>query len=111
MSTGKKFVENMESYGLGAMLDELADDQKKVIGGVRQTGKKGKLILELNYTRRGHHDVAVDAKIKATVPRAPLEPVVMYADDKNDLHEENPDQLSTDNVLQLGQGQKEANQV
>ena len=43
-----KFVENLETYGLGDLLEQMVDEQKKIVSAVRQTAKKGKLTLTLD---------------------------------------------------------------
>jgi hypothetical protein len=103
-----KFVENLETYGLGDLLEQMVDEQKKIVSAVRQTAKKGKLTLTLDFIRRGNNDIEVKADIKSKIPRTGLLSVIMFADDANDLHEENPDQLVFDpkNVHKIDKGEE-----
>ena len=107
------FLENLESYGLGHLLDELAEEQTKVIDAVRATAKQGRLVLELKFKRAGDEKIMVEAIVKPTIPRAPVDVVQMYADEDNRLHEDNPKakQLDMENVIQMGQPNKAVNQL
>lgn len=54
----------------GGMPVEVADEQlKKVISAVQQTGKKGKITVELEVSPNGELGFAVTAKVKATAPQ------------------------------------------
>ncbi len=108
--TENRFMKNMQSYGLGSLMNEMADEQDKIVAAVRTTGKTGKLVITLNFKRSGQHGVIVDPKIAPTIPRKPLQAVEMYATDDNKLHDDNPDQLTHENVYQIEE-KKEVNQV
>jgi len=110
MDKPNRFLDNMASYGLGNLVDELADYQQKVIEAVRTTRKMGKLVLELKFKPNGKHQIEVEAVTKPTIPRLPVERVQMFADDENLLHEQDPDNKQTsfaDNVSSINEHKKE----
>lgn len=105
-----QFIKNMKSYGLGSLLDEAAREQDKIVEAVRTTGKAGKLTMTLNFKRTGQHGVTVSPDIKSSIPRKPLQAVEMYATDDNKLHDDNPDQLTHDDVIRM-EDKRPVNQV
>ena len=110
MSDAKKFLDNMTSYGLGGLVGELADEQLKVIDAVRNTGLAGSVSMTLKFKRTGDEKVAVQAVVKASVPRQPMNVVEMFADEENVLHESNPKakQLDFENVHAMEDHKKDA---
>jgi len=106
-----RFLENMGSYGLGNVVGRMATLQDKIVAAVRDSGLQGKLNLALTFKRAGSRAVAVSAKITPTIPELPIQTVEMYVDDNNHLHEEDPDQMTTDDVIKPDFGTKTVNQV
>lgn len=107
-----KFLENLKSYGIGYVLERMLGLQKKIIMAVRETGLTGKLTLVLKFKRAGSRGIVVSAKITPVIPEAPIQAVEMFVDEENILHEQDPDQMSFDNVTQLASQDKQtANQV
>lgn len=80
----------MVSYGLGHAVDEMADTQIKVVEGIKDTGKAGKIVLTLKYKRNGKHGIDVDYDIKPTIPKMPGKTAPMFVDDENLLHDQDP---------------------
>ncbi len=104
------FFDNLKSFGLGNLSSELADEQKKIVEAVMRTGKKGKLVLEIGYQRKGHNGMIVGAVVKPIIPRDALDKVSMFVPiGKSELYEEDPNQLNIDNVHKFGD--KKVNQV
>ena len=101
-----KFFKNLESYGVGNLLAEVEELQPKIVEAVRETGIQGKLIIELSYRRVGVSGVAVAVKIKPTIPRSPIQPVEMFADENHNLHESNPDQMDFEGVHVIDKNKK-----
>ena len=101
MTEIENFIKNLESYGIGVALSRMADAQKRVIAGVRETGKPGTVTLKLTYKAKGADVVIVGAEVNKKVPQDTIRPVEMFVDGKLDLYEENPEQMSFDNVHDL----------
>ncbi len=97
MST-EKFLENLESYGIGGVAKKMTDIQLKIVDAVRNTGLKGQLKLILSYRMAGANGIEVTAKVSGNVPEPPLEVVKMFVDDGNILHENDPRQMNFDDV-------------
>ncbi len=105
------FCENMKSYGLGKALENLAEKQLKVVEAVHDTGLQGELNLTLKFKRVGQSGIAVAANVKCKVPQRPMQTVEMFMDENHNLHEDNPEQLSFENVHSIEDGKKNVNQV
>jgi len=103
MDKAKQFLGNLTSYGVGNLIEEMADLQTKIIEAVRGTGKVGSLTLKLSYKINGSNQIIIDSNVTPKIPRNPVAQVAMFADDKNQLHEENPEQLkyNTEKVVKL----------
>jgi len=109
MDDANRFLDNLSSYGIGHLVDDLAVEQKKVVNAVRETGKAGTITLKLSFKRRGPTTVEIDANVTSKIPKQQVGKVEMFADDKNHLHESNPAQLSFgDNVTPID-GKKTVN--
>jgi len=77
----------------GVFLDEASDELNRVVNAVSDTGKAGKLVLELSIKKatRGGAMIITD-KIKATVPEeGPLE-TMLFATPEGNLVEQDPRQ-------------------
>jgi len=95
----QQFLDNMTRFGLGKVLEEMADYQNQVVEGVRETGKVGELTLKLKFKKYDKHGVIVEPVVTHKIPKLPIKPVEMWADDSNYLHDHNPDQLTHENVV------------
>ena len=95
----QQFLDNMVSFGLGEMLEELADAQTQVIEAVRDTLKTGSIVLTLKYKPNGKYNIDVNHQVKPTIPKAPGKVATMFQDEDNLLHEQDPQnkQLDFDN--------------
>ncbi len=103
MDKSNKFLDNLTSYGVGYLVGEMAEHQQKIVEAVKETGRTGSVTLKLSYKMNGEKQVIVNADITPKIPRKPVGQVVMFTDDENQLHEENPAQLkyNTENVVKL----------
>lgn len=103
MGKANKFLDNLTSFGVGNLVDEMAEDQEKIIEAVTESGKSGSLTLKLSYKRNGENQIIVNADLSPKIPRKAVAQVSMFRDKDNQLHEENPDQLAFDseNLIQL----------
>ncbi len=101
MDQANRFLDNMTSYGLGKVVDEMADLQKDIIEAVRETGNMGQLNLVLKFKRSGERGVIVESQVVSKIPKHPIKPVEMFVDDDNLLHDHNPDQLTHENVQEV----------
>ena len=106
----KQFLKNLESYGIGQVIEELADLQTQIIAAVQETGLAGKLKLELAFKRVDFTNIVVGAKITPTIPRVAPNIVTLFVDENNQLHEQDPKQLNFENVHQIDD-KKEINQI
>jgi hypothetical protein len=111
MDKANRFLDNMVSYGLGKVVDEMADLQLKIVEAVRETGKVGELTLKLKFKRSGPHGMMVDPSVTSKVPKHPIKQVEMFADEENILHDSDPNQLTHDNVEVVDFKNRNVNEV
>lgn len=81
----------------GVFLDEASEALANVVKGVQETGKAGKLTIEINVKKatRGGAMILLD-KIKATVPQdAPAE-TMLFATPEGNLQADDPNQRKLD---------------
>ena len=110
MSALKRVEENLKSYGLGRLLEKLANKQDKVVQAVRNTGKDGMITIKIKYKNKGANSMQVFAEVTAKVPEHAIPVVEMYANDDG-LHDENPAQMDFENVHRLDDDRKTIHEV
>lgn len=110
MDKANRFLDNMTSYGLGKVVDNMADTQQKIVDAVRETGKQGEITLKLKFKRSGPNGMSVEPSITSKIPVHSIKQVEMFADEDGFLHENNPDQLTHENVHQGDFNKKEVHQ-
>lgn len=96
MNIEKQFIENLHSYGLGSVIEQLAEDQLKVIKAVQETGKVGTLVLTLKFKAKGKKQVHVGAEVSSKIPAVPVDIVSMFVDQKGVLFEQDPQNIQVD---------------
>ena len=106
----QRFISNMRSYGLGETLSLLVEYQEQIRRAVNETGKQGTLVLKLTYKKKGMHAMRVSSTVTPTIPKDPIPDVDMYDHPEKGLFEENPDQLTHENVYVIDVG-KAVNQL
>lgn len=108
----ERFLENMKSYGLGSVIQQLADSQDEVVRSVHDTGLMGQVTMTLKFKRAGNEGMVVEPNIDKKIPRKPIQAVEMYVDKKGHLHESNPEQMSFgENVTSIEDGKKKVESV
>ncbi|MEF8794005.1 hypothetical protein [Thiohalorhabdus sp.] len=89
------FLTNLNTQRGGALMDELGDEYRDLIAAVRETGKKGKLTLELEVKPGGGEDnevIHVKDNVKMTVPEHDRKPSVYFSTQNNELTRQHPEQ-------------------
>ena len=81
----------------GDLLDTLDDELREVIDAVRESGKKGKLVVTLSVetSKPGSDIVELEWTSKATAPKAPRTKSLFYDGDGR-LHRDDPRQAKLD---------------
>ena len=69
MDKSNKFLDNLTSYGVGYLVDEMAELQQKIVEAVSECGKSGSLTLKLSYKMNGEKQVIVNANVSTAGPR------------------------------------------
>lgn len=89
------FLTNLNTQRGGALLEELGDEYREVIAAVRETGKKGKLTVELDVHPGGGQDnevLHIKDNVKVTKPEHDKKSSVYFSTQQNELTRQNPEQ-------------------
>lgn len=109
----ESFIDNLRVYGLGSLLPECEKLQKKITAAVMETGRTGKLTIDLTYKMVGSNVISVIPKLTPKIPGRTIRDSDMFFDDKTgNLHETDPRQINFDemNVHRLPKDKK-VNQI
>ena len=106
----QQLLDNLVSFGLGDMIEEWAEAQKKVLAGVRETAKQGTLTINLKFKRNGKFGTDVDYEIKKKVPKPANKTSPMFQDEDNFLHEQDPNnkQVDMEDVIDMQERKEKA---
>ncbi len=91
MST-RPFVDTLRDVEFGGLLDELGDVQREVVAAVSETGKAGKIIIELDYKPEGNGQLAIKASVKKKVPTFPRGTSIFFITPERNLTRQDPRQ-------------------
>jgi hypothetical protein len=86
----------------GRLLGELSEAETALVAAVRQTGRKGKLVLSIQYGLGGTDNslLQLSAEVDVRLPKQQIVPTVVYADDDNHLHRSDPRQVEMRPVVE-----------
>lgn len=92
----RSFVSVAAEIRRGQFLDELADQMQALVAGVEETGKVGKLIIEIAVApaSKGQGAVKVADKITLKLPALPAGETIMFVTPDNNLVANDPRQSS-----------------
>lgn len=82
----------------GQLLDDAADKLQEVVKAVDETGKAGKLVIEINVApaSRGQGAMKVSDKITAKLPTLPAGETIMFVTPESNLVPNDPRQQKLD---------------
>lgn len=79
----------------GGTVEEIQEKIRTAIQAARETGKKAKVTITLEFQRNGDQNsrkVIVTDTVKATIPDGYRDATMLFATDEGDLTTTNPDQ-------------------
>jgi hypothetical protein len=96
MTTTRPFFDTVRDFRRGQFLEECADKLQEVIASVEETGKAGKLVIEIAVApaSRGQGAVRVADKVTAKLPALPIGETIMFVTPDNNLVVNDPRQTS-----------------
>jgi hypothetical protein len=96
MPTTRPFFDTVRDFRRGQFLEECADKLQEVIASVEETGKAGKLVIEIAVApaSRGQGAVRVADKITTKLPALPAGETIMFVTNDNNLVANDPRQGS-----------------
>lgn len=96
MQTSRPFFDVARELRRGNFLEECADNLQTVIAAVEETGKAGKLVIEISVSpaSKGQGAVKVSDRITAKLPQLPAGETIMFVTPDNNLVANDPRQQS-----------------
>lgn len=88
----RPFTDVLGELGAGQTLEDLSHRLAQVVQAVGDTGKQGKVTLELTVAPNGHGAVALADKITTKVPEPDRGTSLFFTDDDGGLHRRDPRQ-------------------
>lgn len=90
----KSFFDTVRDLRRGEFLNECADKLQEVVAGVEDTGKAGKLVIEITIkpASKGQGAVMVADKITVKLPQLPAGETIMFVTPENNLMANDPRQ-------------------
>ena len=98
-NTQLNFTEFIDRIDKGTLSNELEEELQNVVAAVQESGKTGKLKLEIKVKPAAQNDskqLFIEPKIKTNEPRPSRAPSIFYADEESRLHRSDPDQIEMD---------------
>lgn len=94
MSNPVPFFNTAKELRRGQFLEDCADELHRVIASVEETGKVGKLLIEIAVApaSKVHGAVVVSDKITVKLPQMPLGDTIMFVTPDNNLVANDPRQ-------------------
>lgn len=94
----KSFFDTVRDLRRGQFIDECADKLQEVVAGVEDTGKAGKLVIEITIkpASKGQGAVMVADKITVKLPQLPAGETIMFVTPENNLMPNDPRQKDLD---------------
>ena len=90
----KSFFDTVRDLRRGEFLNDCADKLQEVVAGVEDTGKAGKLVIEITIkpASKGQGAVMVADKITVKLPQLPAGETIMFVTPENNLMANDPRQ-------------------
>lgn len=90
----RPFFDTARELRRGQFIEDCADKLQEVIAAVEETGKKGKLVIEIEVApaSKGQGAVTVSDKITPKIPALPAGATIMFVTNENNLVANDPRQ-------------------
>jgi hypothetical protein len=98
MGNSRPFFDVARDLRRGEFIDECGDELQKVIAAVEETGKAGKLVIEITVApaSKGQGAVKVADRITAKLPQLAAGETIMFVTPDNNLVANDPRQAKLD---------------
>jgi hypothetical protein len=96
MGTPRPFFDTAREIRRGQFLEECADKMQEVIAAVEESGKVGKLVIEIAVApaSKGQGAVKVADKVSVKLPSLPAGETIMFVTNDNNLVANDPRQTA-----------------
>lgn len=92
MANIRPFVDTLRDIEHGNLLDELAQQQHRIVNKVLETNGTGELAIVLKYKTTGKGQITIEAVIKQKVPAYPRGQSLFFITPEGNLDRNNPKQ-------------------
>jgi len=93
----RSIIQTLGNLNEGRFIGDATDQLTELVKAIRETGKGGKLTIELAVKPASRGNAMVIAgKIKATPPKMPPAETIMFSDDDGNLLTDDPRQMKLD---------------
>lgn len=96
--TTRPFFDTARDIRRGQFIEDIADELQRVVASVEETGKPGKLLIELTVkpASKAQGAVTIADKVKAKLPELPAGETIMFVTPENNLVANDPRQKALD---------------
>ena len=113
--TTRPFFDTARDIRRGQFIEDIADELQRVVASVEETGKPGKLLIELTIkpASKAQGAVTIADKIEAKLPKLPAGETIMFVTPENNLVPNDPRQKTLDlkAVRRAGQGTQDGQRL
>lgn len=102
MST-RPFFDTLREIRRGAILDDCADELARLVRAVDETGKAGKLTIELSVkpASKGQGIYNISDKVRTKLPELPVGETIMFGTPEGNLQARNPSQPDIEGLIDV----------
>lgn len=109
---GKRpFIDTLRETEYGHLLDELSDVQANVVDAAIETGKKGQIIITLNYIPEGNGQITIEADLKHKAPQPPRGKTLFFVTPERNLTRHDPRQQQLEGLRSVNEDNKPVREI
>lgn len=97
--TAINFLELLQTFRRGELLQQGDEQLEKVIGAIAETGGDGKLVIEMPFKLNKAGQIECTPKITSKVPQRPMGTGIFFADDDGRLSRRDPRQMDIEDEI------------
>lgn len=90
----RPFMDTLREVEFGCLLEDLSEEQHKLIQAVQDTGRAAELKLTLKYNPSGNGQLMVTAKIDAKTPTMPRGQTPFFTTPEGNIQTKHPKQTA-----------------
>ena len=108
----RPFIDTLREIEYGNLLEDLAEQQQKLVDAVLATQKKGSLTIKLNYVPEGDGQITINAEEpKISEPKMARGKTLFFATPERNLTRNDPRQGELEGLRQVSDDEQPARTV